>query len=153
MITSTATNYIINYNFQITTWAVAVAEAQVEGCDPGHGPGRCLHDQRAAFAVQQREERRHVRQPAARSPEHTRAHTHTQLRAGIKTHDRLGSNAAFNSCSDVCVPRVVCSRPCRSGTTDGVNTFGFSFLFRIIRNKTWTFTLPFWRKRTLNSCN
>lgn len=48
-----------------------MAEAQVEGCDPGHGPGRRLHDQITALAVQQREERRHVRQPAARSSEHT----------------------------------------------------------------------------------
>lgn len=74
---------------------VAVAEAQVEGCDPGHGPGRRLHDQITALAAQQREERRHVRQPAARPSEHTHSHSESPP-AGIKTHNLLVSNAAFN---------------------------------------------------------
>lgn len=41
------------------------AEPQVEGDDPEHGPGVRLHGQGTSLPVQQRKQRRHIRQPAS----------------------------------------------------------------------------------------
>lgn len=80
------------------TGLIAVAESQVEGDDPGFGPRNRLHGEgAAAAAIQQGEQRRDVRQPAAAASaeSHVMKHTAASLHLLLSSRHRDGVEAGL----------------------------------------------------------